>query len=91
MAILSHNGNSGSGYHNQAGTPVIDLLDVDKFYRSPAGDYHALKTIDLHINAGEFVSIIGKSGSGKSTLLNMITGIDRPTIRRSACQWHPHP
>jgi ABC-type lipoprotein export system ATPase subunit len=43
------------------------------------GDYHALKSVDLEINPGEFVSIIGKSGSGKSTLLNMITGIDRPT------------
>jgi ABC-type lipoprotein export system ATPase subunit len=59
--------------------PIIDLRDVDKYYQSPAGDYHALKTIDLAIDAGEFVSIIGKSGSGKSTLLNMITGIDRPT------------
>ncbi len=38
-----------------------------------------LKGIDLTINRGEFVSIVGKSGSGKSTLLNMITGIDHPT------------
>ena len=75
MSLFSRptNGNgNGSG-------PIIDLRDVDKYYQSAAGDYHALKTIDLAINAGEFVSIIGKSGSGKSTLLNMITGIDRPT------------
>src|SRR5512138_370773 len=58
---------------------IIDLRQVDKYYKSAAGDYHALKSIDLCICAGEFVSIIGKSGSGKSTLLNMITGIDRPT------------
>ena len=58
---------------------MIDLRGVDKYYQSAAGDYHALKSIDLCICAGEFVSIIGKSGSGKSTLLNMITGIDRPT------------
>ena len=58
---------------------MIDLRGVDKYYQSAAGDYHALKAIDLCICAGEFVSIIGKSGSGKSTLLNMITGIDRPT------------
>ncbi len=58
---------------------MVDLRSVDKYYQSAAGDYHALKTVDLQINPGEFVSIIGKSGSGKSTLLNMITGIDRPT------------
>jgi ABC-type lipoprotein export system ATPase subunit len=58
---------------------MIDLRRLDKYYQSAAGDYHALKGIDLCICAGEFVSIIGKSGSGKSTLLNMITGIDRPT------------
>jgi ABC-type lipoprotein export system ATPase subunit len=59
--------------------PIIDLRDVQKFYRTAIGDFHALKSIDLQINAGEFVGVIGKSGSGKSTLLNMITGIDRPT------------
>jgi len=65
---------------NSNGNPwMIDLQGVDKYYQSAAGDYHALKAVDLQINAGEFVSIIGKSGSGKSTLLNMITGIDRPT------------
>lgn len=67
------NGNGNSNGH------IIDLHDVHKYYRTAIGDYHALKSIDLQINAGEFVSIIGKSGSGKSTLLNMITGIDRPT------------
>jgi ABC-type lipoprotein export system ATPase subunit len=64
---------------NTAGPFMVELRAVDKFYTSAAGDYHALKGIDLQIKPGEFVSIIGKSGSGKSTLLNMITGIDRPT------------
>jgi len=59
--------------------PIIDLRDVQKFYKTVIGDFHALKSIDLQINAGEFVGVIGKSGSGKSTLLNMVTGIDRPT------------
>ncbi|MEW6403223.1 MAG: ATP-binding cassette domain-containing protein [Chloroflexota bacterium] len=58
---------------------LIDLRSVHKYYRSAAGDYHALKGVDLQINPGEFVSIIGKSGSGKSTLLNMISGIDHPS------------
>src|SRR6266536_3709919 len=62
-----------------ADSPMIDLRGVNKYYQSAAGDYHALKGIDLCICAGEFVSIIGKSGSGKSTLLNMVTGIDHPT------------
>ena len=66
--------NAGSDDH-----PIIELRDVRKSYKSAAGDFPALKGIDLQIKAGEFVSIIGKSGSGKSTLLNMITGIDRPT------------
>ena len=61
------------------GHPIIDIRDVHKYYKTAVGDYHALDSVDLQINAGDFVSIIGKSGSGKSTLLNMITGIDRPT------------
>jgi ABC-type lipoprotein export system ATPase subunit len=50
-----------------------------KTYHSTAGDFPALKEIDLQVGRGEFVAVIGKSGSGKSTLVNMITGIDRPT------------
>lgn len=65
--------------NNSANGSIIDLRDVHKYYKTPIGDFHALNSIDLQINPGEFVSIIGKSGSGKSTLLNMITGIDHPT------------
>jgi len=60
-------------------TPLIDLNAVTKAYKTDAGLFMALKGIDLHINAGEFVAIVGKSGSGKTTLINMITGLDRPT------------
>jgi ABC-type lipoprotein export system ATPase subunit len=59
--------------------PMIDLRDVHKYYKTAVGDFHALDSVDLQINVGEFVSIIGKSGSGKTTLLNMITGIDIPS------------
>ncbi len=69
----STNGNVNDRGH------IIDLHEVNKYYKTAIGDYQALKSIDLQIEAGEFVSIIGKSGSGKSTLLNMITGIDHPT------------
>lgn len=61
------------------GRALIEMRGVQKSYKTAVGDYPALKGIDLSINAGEFVSIIGKSGSGKTTLTNMITGIDRPT------------
>ncbi len=58
---------------------MIDLSQVNKFYKTAVGNYQALNNVNLNIEAGEFVSIIGKSGSGKTTLLNMITGIDRPS------------
>src|ERR1051325_8290263 len=61
---------------------IIDMHGIVKTFRNEAGEVTVLKGIDLTINRGEFVSIVGKSGSGKSTLLNMITGIDHPTQGR---------
>ncbi len=58
---------------------MIELRSVVKKFSNAAGEFTVLKGVDLTINRGEFVSIVGKSGSGKSTLLNMITGIDHPT------------
>jgi putative ABC transport system ATP-binding protein len=52
------------------------LKDVVKVYSVAAGDFMALKGINIEVNQGEFLGIIGKSGAGKSTLLNMITGVD---------------
>lgn len=65
--------------HKDSSASMIDLREINKYYKTAVGDFHALKSIDLQIQAGEFISVIGKSGSGKSTLLNMITGIDRPS------------
>jgi len=61
---------------------VIDMHGIVKKFKNAAGEFTVLKGVDLTINRGEFVSIVGKSGSGKSTLLNMITGIDHPTDGR---------
>jgi len=58
---------------------MISLQHVSKTYETPAGKFAALKSIDLNIEGGQFVGVVGKSGSGKSTLLNMVAGIDRPS------------
>ena len=66
---------------NQTGQPdgIIQLDNVVKTFVNAAGEFSALRGIDLQLQQGEFTAVIGKSGSGKSTLLNMLTGIDHPT------------
>lgn len=76
MFKVTRNNNSNGKTVSDA---LIDLHQVSKTYVSEAGPCQALKFIDLHVQEGEFVAVVGKSGSGKSTLINMITGIDRPT------------
>jgi putative ABC transport system ATP-binding protein len=61
---------------------LIHFVDVEKTFKSEAGTFRALRRVNLKIEKGEFVSVVGKSGSGKSTLINMLTGIDRPTKGR---------
>ena len=58
---------------------LIELNGVTKAYPLGSGQFLALKGIDMRVDAGEFVAVVGKSGSGKSTLINMINGIDSPT------------
>jgi putative ABC transport system ATP-binding protein len=61
------------------GKVLIELNQVHKDYKTPAGIFQALKGITTQVNTGEFVCIIGKSGAGKTTLVNMITGVDSLT------------
>lgn len=58
---------------------LVSLRNVSKIYPMGEENIFALNGINLDLEAGEFVSIIGSSGSGKSTLLNVIGGLDRPT------------
>ena len=59
--------------------PLIELAGVEKVYRTGKVEYRALRGVDLTIESGDMVAIVGPSGSGKSTIMNMITGIDRPS------------
>ncbi len=58
---------------------MIELIDIKKSYKSGTREYPALNGINLKINDGEYVAIVGTSGSGKSTLLNIIGGMDKAT------------
>ena len=58
---------------------LIELHNITKTYGKGSAAFQALKGIDLKIDKGEFVSIMGPSGSGKSTLMNLLGCLDRPT------------
>jgi ABC-type lipoprotein export system ATPase subunit len=64
---------------NLSSQPLIEMRDVVKVYATAAGEFRALKGINMRVEKGEFVGVVGKSGAGKSTLLNMITGVDHLT------------
>ena len=68
-----------NGAYKHGNQRLVELRQVVKTFETAAGTFTALKGVDLQVDGGEFVAVVGKSGSGKSTLINMITGIDRPT------------
>jgi putative ABC transport system ATP-binding protein len=59
--------------------PLFDIRDLAKVYRMGEVEVHALRQINLTLDEGRFVVLLGPSGSGKSTLLNIIGGLDVPT------------
>ncbi len=63
---------------------AILAQDVERVYRSAAGDVQALKKVSFQVRQGQFVALRGRSGSGKTTLLNCLGGLDHPTGGRIA-------
>ena len=61
---------------------VIELEGVTKTYRTGELEVEVLKGIDLRIERGEYVALMGRSGAGKSTLMNILGCLDRPTSGR---------
>ena len=61
------------------GIPIITVRDLNKMFPLASGEVQVLKHVNLEIEKGQFVGIVGRSGCGKSTLVNMITGIDHPS------------
>ncbi|MCM1499796.1 MAG: ABC transporter ATP-binding protein [Clostridium sp.] len=58
---------------------ILSTKELKKVYGSGENEVHALAGVDLEVEKGEFVAVVGTSGSGKSTLLHMLGGLDRPT------------
>lgn len=62
-----------------ATSPIIDIDGITKVYGEAEAEVHALAGVNLRVDRGEFIAIMGPSGSGKSTLMNILGCLDRPT------------
>jgi putative ABC transport system ATP-binding protein len=62
-----------------SGTALVQVRAVEKYYQRGSERVHVLEQLDLEVQRGEFLALMGPSGSGKSTLLNLIGGLDRPS------------
>lgn len=67
--------------HGSHGTypPIIQAVQASRDYELAGETIHAVRSVNLEVHAGEFITLVGRSGSGKTTLLNMLAGLDTPT------------
>jgi len=63
-------------FHFWPGETVIRLRNLERSYKSPAGQFWVLRRVNLEIEAGEFITVMGPSGAGKSSLLNVLALLD---------------
>ncbi|PKM08965.1 MAG: macrolide ABC transporter ATP-binding protein, partial [Gammaproteobacteria bacterium HGW-Gammaproteobacteria-7] len=68
-----------NGAPHGAGPPLIEMRGITKYYGKGEALVRALDGIDITINDGEFVAVMGSSGSGKSTCMNILGALDTPT------------
>lgn len=66
---------------------VLEARNLKKYYGKEPNITKALDGVDVSVEKGEFVAIVGTSGSGKSTLLNMLGGLDIPTSGEISKKW----
>ncbi len=80
---------STQGSTSKTGNPFLVIDQVSKVYPTKTGDYTVLQDVNLAVNQGEFICVIGHSGCGKSTLLNMVSGFSKPTTGSVLLQGKP--